>query len=334
MKRFKNILLVADFDINQQMAVDRAVWLATQNEARLTVLTVVKELPLTASLAPTAIQSVEVHSLMIDDRREKVAALADAVSQHGVEAKSRVAIGTPFLEIIRQVLRDEHDLVILAAEGKRSVKERLFGSTSMHLMRKCPCPVWVIQSTSREKSMRILAAVDALSDAPDCARSSLNPLILQLASSLARLEGSELHVVQAWSVLAETYESVRAQIEESVIRKLREETKQHYSSKLDSLLSDIDLTGVTIHQHLPKADDVSRAIVELAEHLNIDLLVMGAVCRTGLSGFFIGNTAEQVLSEVNCSVLTVKPEGFVTPVTLEGLGQRRVSVIGTPGANA
>jgi len=44
---------------------------------------------------------------------------------------------------------------------------------------------------------------------------------------------------------------------------------------------------------------------------------MGTVCRTGLSGFIIGNTAEKVLSEVNCSVLTVKPEGFVTPVTLE-----------------
>ena len=44
---------------------------------------------------------------------------------------------------------------------------------------------------------------------------------------------------------------------------------------------------------------------------------MGTVCRTGVAGFFIGNTAEKVLSEVNCSVLTIKPEGFATPVTLE-----------------
>ena len=63
--------------------------------------------------------------------------------------------------------------------------------------------------------------------------------------------------------------------------------------------------------------DVSKAIVKLEKKKAIDLLVMGTVCRTGLSGFIIGNTAEKVLSEVNCSVLTVKPEGFVTPVTLE-----------------
>ncbi len=45
-----------------------------------------------------------------------------------------------------------------------------------------------------------------------------------------------------------------------------------------------------------------------------DLLVMGTVCRTGVPGFFIGNTAEDVLQQVDCSVLAVKPKGFVTPV--------------------
>ena len=48
-----------------------------------------------------------------------------------------------------------------------------------------------------------------------------------------------------------------------------------------------------------------------------DQVVMGTVCRTGLAGFFIGNTAESVLQQVNCSVLVLKPEGFVSPVKLE-----------------
>jgi nucleotide-binding universal stress UspA family protein len=50
---------------------------------------------------------------------------------------------------------------------------------------------------------------------------------------------------------------------------------------------------------------------------DIDLLVMGTVCRTGIAGFLIGNTAEEVLNQVDCSVLTRKPVGFVTPVTLD-----------------
>lgn len=53
-----------------------------------------------------------------------------------------------------------------------------------------------------------------------------------------------------------------------------------------------------------------------AEH-GIDLIVMGTVCRIGVAGFFIGNTAENVLQQADCSVLTIKPEGFVSPVKLK-----------------
>jgi universal stress protein E len=300
------------------MAVERAVSLARQNEARLMVLTVVKELPADARMAITAMSPQELLELVINDRREKVDALAADIGQQGVDVSSQVVTGTPFLEIIRQVLRDKHDLVILAAEGKGGLKERLFGSTSTHLMRKCPCPVWVVKAAKRAKYKRILAAVDTTSDFPDSDRDSLNPLIMQLASSLAQMDGSDLHLVQVWFLFAEEYLEGRAQLGKSGIQNLREDTKRQYTSKLNSLLAGINLKGLVVHKYLPRSDNASRIIVKLAKNKKIDLLVMGTVCRTGLAGFFIGNTAEKVLSEVNCSVLTVKPEGFVTPVTLEG----------------
>ena len=62
--------------------------------------------------------------------------------------------------------------------------------------------------------------------------------------------------------------------------------------------------------------DADAVIPEFAKTQNVDLLVMGTVCRIGIPGFFIGNTAEKILDEVDCSVLTVKPEGFVSPVEL------------------
>jgi nucleotide-binding universal stress UspA family protein len=317
MKRFKNILLVCNFDAKQHMSVERAVSLAKQNEARLTVFSVVKELPADVRMTITSMLPQELLELVIHDRQEKIDALAADMGQQGVDARTQVVTGTPFLEIVRQVLRDKHDLVILAAEGKGGVKERLFGSTSMHLMRKCPCPVWVVKPAKREKYKRILAAVDTASDFPDHERESLNPLIMQLASSLARMDGSEFHLVQVWSVFAEGYLEVRGQMEANSVTKLRKDTKRQYTRKLDSLLAGVDLKGIVVHKHLPRSDNSSRVIVKLAKSKKIDLLVMGTVCRTGLAGFFIGNTAEKVLSEVDCSVLTVKPEGFVTPVTLE-----------------
>lgn len=49
----------------------------------------------------------------------------------------------------------------------------------------------------------------------------------------------------------------------------------------------------------------------------IDLLVMGTVGRTGIPGFFIGNTADSVLRQVDCSVLAIKPDGFHTPIKID-----------------
>jgi nucleotide-binding universal stress UspA family protein len=61
----------------------------------------------------------------------------------------------------------------------------------------------------------------------------------------------------------------------------------------------------------------AAVIIELAAAKSIDLIVMGTIGRTGIPGLFIGNTAETVLRQVHCSVLTVKPQGFVTPVRLD-----------------
>ena len=46
------------------------------------------------------------------------------------------------------------------------------------------------------------------------------------------------------------------------------------------------------------------------------VIVMGTVCRTGVAGLLIGNTAEVVLQQAECAVLAVKPDGFLSPVTL------------------
>jgi universal stress protein E len=44
--------------------------------------------------------------------------------------------------------------------------------------------------------------------------------------------------------------------------------------------------------------------------------VMGTISHTGIEGILIGNTAETILHRIDCSVLAVKPEGFITPVTI------------------
>lgn len=64
---------------------------------------------------------------------------------------------------------------------------------------------------------------------------------------------------------------------------------------------------------LPRGDP-RETIPALARELKADLVVMGTLARTGIAGFIIGNTAESILDHIGCSVLAVKPDGFVSPV--------------------
>ncbi|MBN2318876.1 MAG: universal stress protein [Acidobacteria bacterium] len=67
--------------------------------------------------------------------------------------------------------------------------------------------------------------------------------------------------------------------------------------------------------HLLKGD-AEALIPALVKRKSIEIIVMGTVVRTGIPGFIMGNTAENILQRVDCSVLTVKPDGFVSPVRL------------------
>jgi universal stress protein E len=322
MKLFRNILLVCDPMPPKRPAVDQAVSLARRSGASLTLLSVLKDTTEIPEEVPEGLSGREIKELVMASRRRKLTILAEDVATQDVAVRIVLKTGTPFIEIIREVILNDHDLVMMTADGRGGLKARLFGTTSTHLMRKCPCPVWVLKPKQTSRPKRILAAVDVAdgwlgttNEATDPERLSLNPVILRLAGSIAAAEGAELHVVQAWSSDFDGYLEVRSELGHDAIRKLRKQTKARFEQKFNRLIESTDFAGVPVSPHLVRGDP-AEVIVRLARRERIDLLVMGSICRTGIAGFFVGNTAEKVLGELDSSVMTVKPPGFVTPVTV------------------
>lgn len=56
--------------------------------------------------------------------------------------------------------------------------------------------------------------------------------------------------------------------------------------------------------------------MKFVEENGVDLVIMGTLARSGVLGMLIGNTAEEVLDRIQCSVLALKPKGFVSPVRI------------------
>lgn len=308
MKTFKNILLVYPCD---RSTLARAVSLAKHNRSRLTVMQVVKELPPQVRHMDLGGSPVDLQALAIQEYQSQLRDLIAPIKQEGVKITLKVLAGVDFLELIRDVIAHQRDLVMMTAEGGLGLTERLFGSTSYHLMRKCPCPVWIMKPTRRKRFARVLAAVDP--DPSDAIRDSLNVTILRHAAALAAQDNAELHVIHAWnwpylSLMRGLGGASEAEVQQHVEAEL-----QRQRGALDSLVAKHTDAIATVH--LVKGEP-GAVVPEMTQTSGIGLLVMGTVCRTGIPGFFIGNTAETILDQVDCSVLTVKPDGFVSPVEL------------------
>jgi len=324
-QRFKNILCVVNTKQNDTSALEHAVKLAASNQASLTVVEVIDEIPPNTKLFDRALSLGDLQVKIVAGYKNK---LEDLISPwiNKIEIKSKVLTGISFLEIIHEVLREGHDLVFKMTESC-GVLGRVFCSDDMHLLRKCPCPVWLIKPNSPKSYQRILAAVDVDDFYPPeelATRHLLNVQILQMAGSLSILESADMHAVHVWDAIAENLMNLAFNdTPEEKVASYIESVRQQYEANMDKLMRELTsyigqdaLNYIHPQRHLIKGCP-RKEIPLFAEKIKADLVVMGTVARTGIPGLFMGNTAENILNQLDCSVLAIKPSGFVTPVTLD-----------------
>ena len=308
MKRFKNILVIPSDELSaDDPALIRAVKLADNNAARLTVLCPIEgdyDFGTGLEYIPEIIRFLQ----------EKLETMVEPAREKGVTAETLVRYGRPFVEIIKQVREAGHDLVMKTARGYKLHKSLIFGTTALHLLRKCPCPVWIV-NPKRGERRGILAAVDP--DTTNEQSLALNRTIMELATSLSVLEEMELNVAHAWSV---PHEDMIRRL--PLLRVARDDADNYvkdiegrHRERFAALIEQFRERDSRMETHFVKgvAEEIIPAIVK---EKNIEVVVMGTVARTGIPGLLIGNTAEGVINQVDCSVLAIKPEGFVSPVAV------------------
>lgn len=320
MKRFNNILYVATEASKEDPALARALSLAQSNQASLTLMSVAPALRTGVIKPPQGATVADLQEDLIGHQREALKTLVASAST-SFPVRFEVAVGKSHLEVIRQVLRSEHDLVIKSAEDP-SWWDRLLGSGDLHLLRKCPCPLWLTKPREKARYEKILAAVDfdpLNAHTPD---EALNQQILELASSLALSDLSALHLAHAWEAPEAGFVGLWADNPKAAENSIVEGEYMRHKDGMDRVNQNLrqHLGRETYDYLAPRThlikDTAARAIPALAEELNADLVVMGTLARTGIAGLIIGNTAEAILQQLRCSVLAVKPPGFVSPVTL------------------
>lgn len=295
MDPIKNILVYLPAGPGEAAVLERAGRIAAVNGADVEIVDVVDELPMT--LRTPAFGYPALSKTLKEETFARLEAAAKKVRSQQVSVSVKSLYGKDFLEITKEAMRGGHDLVLLHANPGDKAPMRLF--------RTCPAPVWAVHDNPTGPFKKVLAAVDPLFSADQ--DNHLNRRILDAAQAAASLESAELHVVHAWG------ESVEPR---KLLESYAKEIQDAARAALDELLKPYGDAIPAKHVHLVPGRPAD-AIQKLVDDEEIGLLVLGTVVRTGLEGFFIGNTAESLLGEVDCSILALKPEGFRSPVDLD-----------------
>lgn len=291
-------------DLNEQTAeaVERAIWLADLLNAKLEFFAAID---LSAHTKHLLEEERNKLSNNVEDEAHKVmSGLIEQAKAEGVESTSKVAIGSSWREIVIEVVKNDHDLILVGTRP-HGFKGRLFGGTVMNLFRQCPCPVYAVKIGEEPEVPEIAVASDM---------SEVSSDILNVIVSMGQIADMKIHLVHA----IDTQLDKRLKgldVGEETIKKCAADIRDEVENELNEQLAQTDYRTLSygVKTHVLEGSPEVAIPAFIAEN-GIHLLAMGTLARTGVRGFFIGNTAERMLEKVDCSVLTFKPSDFVSPL--------------------
>ncbi|HEX5460933.1 MAG TPA: universal stress protein [Steroidobacteraceae bacterium] len=263
----------------------------------------------------------EVEHTALAEPSRRLEALARPIRQRGVAVSCRVDWDYPAYEaVIRAAQRFKADLIVAERHLKAHRFAWLLHFTDFELLRLATVPVLLVKTPQPYRRPRILAAVDpshAYSKPMGLDREILRPAVL-----LSQALHGKLHAVHAFDPLP------IGQLPEGlaladVAQKIEAAAESKASKRLAHVLAGADIPVSRRHMLARHPID---AIEQVANDIGSDIVVMGAVSRSGLGRLIIGNTAERVLDRLPCDVLIVKPRRFASRIPRARRGPQIVAV--------
>lgn len=218
-----------------------------------------------------------------------------------------IAFGRLYEAIIKVALEICADFIFKPMRQHSLVRRVVLTSTDWNLIRFCPYPLLLVNGRQVVHGKPIIAAVDLCSD--DGNHEELNHIIMDQSLRVAEVLGSKVNCVNAWFVSSPVMASGDAAPYYSYVHS----HKIDHINESHALCEKYNIPDDRIFVEEGSAEFI---VNRKAREIDAGVVVIGTVARTGMSGFFIGNTAEAVLEGSSTDVMVVKQAGFECPLEL------------------
>lgn len=299
MKFPKNILVVISGNKKKHEALERALGFMKFADVNIHIFNVIYEPIMEVPGLFSSELREEMKDQFIAERKSYINKIAKNLEKKGIKCKVQVTWHPEVrkaIEIATEELKP--DLVIKRISAESTNINPFAMPIDSHLLRYCAAPLLLVQQAHWSRGP-ILAAIDPF--AKDAQHVKLNSKIFETSKMLMQVTSNFMHPVSCYivpplspsiGVLGFDYENIKSN------------SKRCCEERLESIL-----VADNVKKHDMKVIDgpAEQGIPSLVKQLSASLVVLGTVGRKGIAATFLGNTAEQVLAELNCDVLVLKP---------------------------
>jgi universal stress protein E len=253
----------------------------------------------------------------------RLEALAEPLRRTGLDVTVAAEWDFPAHEaVVRRAMQGRADLIVVERHASRHIAPWLLHYNDWELLRHSPVPVLLVKTRRKYESMKVLAAIDPSHAFAKTAR--LDDAILRIAHQLCATTRAQLHAMHAF-VPALTDIATADLTVPDVPERIMGNAASQARARFDKTLRAARLGTLPRNRRHLVARHPVDAIPQVVKQAGIDVVVMGLV-RTGFKGLFIGNTAEQLVDELPCDLMIVKPPGFATKVPAKPRGPYLISI--------
>lgn len=300
MKFPQNILVVVSGKRRNHIALSRALQFAEFYDIKLTLLSCVYDPGTELSPLLSSAQKQQIRKQKLDERQNYLENLKSEVESKNIPVNVVVKWNRKIQRAVIEACEEfSPDLVVKRISESASSVNPFTMPMDWQLLRYCPAPLLLVKSAEWNMNAPILAAVDAASENPK--EQTFNKEIVGYAKQFARLTDASAHIVTTH--IAPVVDNA-VSIPNFDLDELKSKVRDLNESKLEELLQDFNIPANDRHVIEGLAE---ARIPELAGKIGAQIVVMGTIGREGIKGAFMGNTAERVLTELQCEVLALKP---------------------------
>lgn len=240
---------------------------------------------------------------ILEFAEEKLASFIREVIGTGHEIEACVTIGNPFAETLKHIEAHNAETLVLGSRGFGSDEHHTVGPLASRCVRKAAVDVLLIRSAQEAPFHTIAACVDF---------SENSFRAVHRAAEIARQYQAELRLIYIYR--PPIYADSEIGWLGPAFPMIQEPSVEANSqSRLEKLGYDIGLEYdlQNISTVVRRSSSVTRGIREALREMDAELVVLGTRGRTGFKSLLLGTVAEGLIHSTPCSVLTIKPEGFV-----------------------